>query len=40
MRLPILLLLLLLGACQYARPSPVGVNCVHQGRNRIPVCTD
>ncbi|MDO9710503.1 hypothetical protein [Paracraurococcus lichenis] len=40
MRLFLLLLPLLLGACEYVRPSPVGTNCVHQGRNPIPVCTN
>lgn len=39
---PALLLLLatLLTGCAYAEPSPVGTNCVHQGRNPIPVCTN
>jgi hypothetical protein len=32
------LLLGLLAACEHVRPSPVGTNCVHQGRNPIPVC--
>ena len=39
---PLLLLALLglLAGCDHVRPSPVGLNCVHQGRNPIPVCTD
>ncbi|WP_255466812.1 hypothetical protein [Roseicella aquatilis] len=35
-----ILLLGLLAACQYVRPSPVGTNCVHYGRNPMPVCTN
>lgn len=37
--LPVLLPVLL-AACQYAQPSPVGTNCVHYGRNPMPVCTN
>jgi hypothetical protein len=40
MRLLVLLLPLLLAACQYAQPSPVGTNCVHYGLNPIPVCSN
>ena len=28
----------LLVACDNVEPSSVGTNCVHQGRNPIPVC--
>lgn len=28
----------LLTACADAEPSSIGTNCVHQGRNPIPVC--
>ncbi len=35
-----LLLLGLLAGCQYAQPSPVGTNCVHYGRNPMPVCSN
>ena len=46
MGLPRALILLLgllatagLAACDHVRPSPAGTNCVHQGRNPIPVCS-
>jgi hypothetical protein len=38
MRLAILLLLTLFAACDHAQPSLVGTNCIHMGRNPIPVC--
>ena len=36
----LLALAALLAGCAYVRPSPVGTNCVHMGRNTQPVCTD
>jgi hypothetical protein len=40
MRFAALLLLGLLTACDQVQPSPVGTNCVHYGRNPMPVCTN